>query len=106
MKHMPRTWKVRAVGALALTSLAGCVAGGYDGDVGPGYVGYVGGVYEPGGYEYGGWGPGYRVGPPRGGERGHGGGDHGPGGGRAAPSIPHAARHGGGGAHRAGGKGH
>jgi hypothetical protein len=96
MKHMPRTWKVGAVSVLALTSLAGCIAGGYDGDVG---VGYVGGVYEPGGYEYGGWGPGYRVGPPRGGERGHGGG-------RAAPSIPHAARHGGGGEHRSGGKGH
>ena len=103
MKHMPRTWKVGAVGVLALTSLAGCVAGGYGGDVG---VGYVGGVYEPGGYEYGGWGPGYRVGPPRGGERGHGGADHGPGAARAAPSIPHAARHGGGGAHRSGGKGH
>lgn len=27
MKHMPRTWKVSAVGVLALTSLAGCVVG-------------------------------------------------------------------------------
>jgi hypothetical protein len=110
MKPIARTWKVGAVGVLALTSLAGCVAGGYDGEVG---VGYVGGGYEPGGYEYGGWGPGYRVGPPRGGDRGHGGGDrghgggdHGPGGGRAAPSIPHEARHGGGGEHRSGGKEH
>ena len=88
MKRMPRTWKLSAVGVLVRTSLAGCVVGGYGGGVG---VGYVGGVYEPGGYEYGGWGPGYRVGPPRGGEyehgggdHGHGGGDHGPGGGRAA----------------------
>jgi hypothetical protein len=94
MKHMPRTWKVRAVGVLALVTLAACVVGGgYDGDVG---AGYVGGVYEPGGYVYGGWGPGYRVGPPRGGVRGPGG--------RAAPSIPHAAR--GGGGHRGGAKGH
>ena len=93
MKHMPRTWKVSAIGVLAFMSLAACVVGGYGGDVG---VGYVGGVYEPGGYEYGGWGPGYRVGPPRGGERGRGG--------RAAPSIPHGTR--GGGDHRDGGKGH
>jgi hypothetical protein len=85
MKHMPRTWKAGAVGLLALTSLAACVVGGYDGGGG---VGYVGGFYEPGGYEYGGWGPGYRVGPPRGGVRGSGG--------RARPSIPHGQRGGGG----------
>lgn len=109
MKHMPRTWRAGAAGVLALTSLAGCVVGGYDGEGG---VGYVGGVYAPGGYEYGGWGSGYRVAPPRGergygrGERGHGGGDHGPGGRRAAPSIPHEARHSGGGDHRGGGNGH
>ncbi len=85
MKRVLRTWKMGAVGVLALTSLAGCVAGGYDGGVG---VAYVGGVYEPGGYEYGGWGRDYRVGPPRrGGERGAGGRT-------AAPSIPHG-RHGG-----------
>lgn len=29
-------------------------------------VGYAGGYYEPWGYDYGGWGGGYRVGPPRG----------------------------------------
>jgi hypothetical protein len=110
MKRMPRTWKVGPAGVLVLTSLAGCVVGGYGGGVG---LGYVGGVYEPGGYEYGGWGPGYRVGPPRGDEHGHGGdehghggGDHGPGRGRATPSIPHDARHGGGGGHRGGGNGH
>jgi hypothetical protein len=92
MKHMPRIWKGGAVGLLALTSLAACVVGGYDGGGG---VGYAGGFYEPGGYEYGRWGSGYRVGPPRGGVRSPGG--------RAAPSIPHGER---GDRHRGGGKGH
>jgi hypothetical protein len=85
MKRMPRTWTMGAVGILALTSLAGCVAGGYDGGGGVG-VAYVGGVYPPGGYEYGGWGHDYRVGPPRrGGER-WADGRTGP------PSIPHGGR--------------
>jgi hypothetical protein len=46
-----------------LTMLFACaVTGvGVDGSVG---VGYVGGYYEPYGYEYGGWGGAYRVGPP------------------------------------------
>ncbi len=51
---------------LVLAMLASCVGVGYDGDVGfdysPGYI-------EPYGYEYGGWGPGYVVGPRRGGDR-------------------------------------
>jgi hypothetical protein len=85
MNRIPRSWRLGALGLLALMMLAGCVAAGYDGEVG---VGYVGGFYEPGGYQYGGWGPGYRVGPPRGGLRGRGDG-------RAAPSIPHGARGGG-----------
>jgi hypothetical protein len=55
------------VGLLLLTGLCGCVA------TGPGYDGggvvYVGGYYEPYGAEYGGWGRGYHVAPPRGGER-------------------------------------
>ncbi len=97
---------------------------GYD-DAG---VGYYGGVYAPYGYDYGGWDGGYRVGPPRGGERGdfrgpggrpgdghggggyggdghgggggdHGGGGHGGGGhGGGAPGIPSGTR--GGGGHR------
>jgi hypothetical protein len=92
MKPMPRIWKVRAVGLLAFASLAACVVGGYDGGGG---VGYVGGFYEPGGYEYGRWGSGYRVGPPRGGDRARGG--------RAAPSIPHGTR---GGGRHSGGKEH
>ena len=54
--------------ALALTQLNGCAVEGVgvDGSVG---VGYDAGYYEPYGYEYGGWGPGYRVGPGRGGDR-------------------------------------
>jgi hypothetical protein len=53
--------------ALLLAMLASCVAGvGYDGDVG---VAYSPGYIQPYGYEYGGWGPGYVVGPGRGGDR-------------------------------------
>jgi hypothetical protein len=90
MKRLSRSWKIAAVGLAALLALAGClVGGGYGGGVD---VGYAGGFYEPGGYEYGGWGPGYRVGPPRGGRVDRGGGRPG----RAAPSIPHGARGGGG----------
>jgi hypothetical protein len=75
-------WKVGLIGLASLGILAGCLVGpggGYDTTVG---VGYVGGYYAPGGYEYGGWGHGYRgVAPPRGGRpAGHEG--------RAAPSIP------------------
>lgn len=81
---------------LLLATLAACVVGpDYDGSVG---VGYVGGFYEPYGYDYGGWGGRYRVGPPRGGARVGGGravgGGHAGGGGRAAPSIPSGHGHG------------
>lgn len=82
MKHTLRNRTViGAAGLLALVTLAACVATGYDD--GPD-TGYVGGYYEPAGYEVGGWGPGYRVGPPRAAMRG-----------RGAPSIPHASRGGG-----------
>ena len=93
-----RSTPVRA-GVLAfslLGILAACAVGGpgYDGygDVG---VGYVGGFYEPYGYDYGGWGGRYHVGPPRGG--GHPGegravGGRPGGGGRSAPSIPSRPR--------------
>lgn len=57
--------------AALFLALGGCVAvgDGYYGD--DGYyggttVGYSAGFYEPFGYDYGGWHPGYRVGPPRG----------------------------------------
>jgi squid-like protein/heterogeneous nuclear ribonucleoprotein A1/A3 len=113
---------VRAVAACAVALwLAGCAVTG----VGVGYDGgddYVGGFYEPYGYDYGGWGGGYGVGP-RWGDRGRGdgrggnhgtdgrGGDHRPGPGpghgqgagggrpfhgappsRGMPSIPHSPR--------------
>jgi hypothetical protein len=59
--------KRRSLSALTLASLAvlaGCVVGGggYDGGAS---VGYDVGFYEPFGYDYGGWGPGYGVGLPR-----------------------------------------
>jgi hypothetical protein len=91
--------RLTIIGALALlliaaAALVACAVDGvgYGGaDVG---VSYYGDFYEPFGYEYGGWGRGYRVGPPR----GRGGGVRG-GGGRA-PSIPSAPRGGGHGGHR------
>lgn len=60
IKSIIRRWKVSALGFLVLTVLVACT-------VTPG--GYVGGVYEPSGSDYGGWGPGYHVGPARHGER-------------------------------------
>lgn len=60
MNIIARRWKVRALGLLLLGSLSACTVGG---------EGYVGGVYEPAGSDYGGWGPGYYVAPPRRGER-------------------------------------
>jgi hypothetical protein len=53
-----RLWKLSALALLSLAGLAGCVAGGYG--VG---VGYDAGYYEPEGYGYCCWGPGYWVGP-------------------------------------------
>jgi hypothetical protein len=104
MNAGPRSLKFSIIALLAAAALGACVAGGgYDGDVGVGVgVGYVGDYYEPCCYGYGGWGPGYRVGPPR-----FRGGDHGPGPGRSAPSIPsHSRGGGGGGGHGGGGGGH
>jgi len=90
-------FKFWRLGIFVAVMLAGCVAAGYDdGDVGVG-VGYVGGFYEPWGYDYGGWGRGYRVGPPHY-HGGYGGGGAGHGG-HGVPSIPHGSR-GGGGGHR------
>ena len=96
----------RAVGltvGLCAILLAGCVVP----DGGGGWPGY----YEPAGVVYGGWGPGYLVGPVGGGGY-RGGGRGGFGGGQhafraapashAAPSIP-GARGGGGGARVGGG---
>jgi hypothetical protein len=53
--------------ALVAGALTSCVAGvGYEGDAG---IAYSPGYIQPYGYEYGGWGPGYFVGPGRGGDR-------------------------------------
>jgi hypothetical protein len=49
-----------ALAFLMIAALSACLAPG----------GYVGGGYDEGpGYGYGGWGAGYHVGPPRGGDR-------------------------------------
>jgi hypothetical protein len=82
VKSMP--WKTGLIGLSLVGILAACVVGGggYDGAVG---VGYVGGYYAPGGYDYGGWGRGYHVAPPRGGDRRGDAGGHA---GHGAPSIP------------------
>jgi hypothetical protein len=94
---------IGTLGGLLLVLVSACaVEGGgygYGGDVD---AGYVGGVYEPYGYDYGGWGRGYRVGPPRGGPGPGGwrGGGH-PGG--HAPGIPSGPHGGGGGFHGGGG---
>lgn len=85
--NMPRRWKVSALGVLLLAALSACTV--TDGG------GYVEGVYEPAGYEYGGWGRGYHVAPFRGGERreengGERGGERRPE--PAKPSPPHAYR--------------
>jgi hypothetical protein len=78
------------IGIVGLGALASCAVG-VDGSVG---VGYVGGYYEPFGYDYGGWGPGYAVGPYRGGrgvfyrDRGHAPAFRPAPGGRSMPSIP------------------
>jgi hypothetical protein len=96
MNPRVRGWTLLTLGLL-LAGLCACVAGGYGYGGG---VGYDAGFYEPYGYEYGGWGPGYFVGPARDGGRGHGaprsGGYRGAPAGRATPSIPSGARGGGG----------
>jgi hypothetical protein len=59
-----------AVGVAAAVTLAtGCIAGGGGGYDDTASVSYGVGFYEPYGYDYSGWGPGYRVGPSRGGDR-------------------------------------
>ncbi len=101
MKRIQTCRPAAALGAIGLMMVTACtVTGGVEGG-----VGYDAGYYEPYGYDYGGWGGDYRVGPGRGGDR-RGGGPH-PGarGGyrpapasRGAPSIPHGS--GGGGSRR------
>jgi hypothetical protein len=93
-------WMTAGLGALALTMLSACAVEGVGVDSTVG-VGYVGGYYEPYGYDYGGWGHGYRVGPgrsgyPRSDRPSH---SYRPApASRPTPSIPNRAR-GGGGSH-------
>lgn len=63
-----RSLRIAGLAVLVAGGIYGCVATGvgYDGNVD---VGVSAGFYEPYGYAYGGWGPGYYVGPGRGGER-------------------------------------
>jgi hypothetical protein len=76
MKVMRIRGMAACLGAVALAMLSACEVTGVGVDGSVGVVGYDAGYYEPYGYEYGGWGPGYRVGPGRGGDRRHeGGGD-------------------------------
>jgi hypothetical protein len=67
--NLSRNWMAVGVGALALTLLYACEVTGVGVGGSVGVVGYDAGYYEPYGYEYGGWGGGYRVGPGRGGDR-------------------------------------
>ena len=68
MNATRRWWRSAALGLVVLTGLYGCVAGPgyYDEGVGVGFVGGYYEPYEPFGYAYGGWAPGFFVGPPRG----------------------------------------
>ena len=82
--------RTAALGLVLITALQGCVVagGGYDDTVG---VSYGVGFYEPLGYDYAGWGPHYRVGPPRGDDRRHQGSSrpfHSAQASRPLPSIP------------------
>jgi hypothetical protein len=67
MNNLPQRWMIPALGVLLFAGLCACIATGpgYDGGGAGGYVG----IYGPEGYDYGGWGPGYHVAPPRGNER-------------------------------------
>ena len=73
-----RRLALASAGLLFVAGLGACVGGvGYSGGVA---VGYSPGYIEPFGYDYGGWGGGYHVGPGRGGDR------------RAAPGPSHGYR--------------
>jgi hypothetical protein len=67
MSMVLRLGTVNALGIALLTFLSACVVpgGGYERSAG---VTYGVNYYEPSGHAYGGWAPGYKVGPPRGGD--------------------------------------
>jgi hypothetical protein len=92
--RIKNTWFLISLSLPLWALLGGCAvtAGGYGDDV---TVSYGVGFYEPWGYGYDGWNDGYRVGPPRGGERRREGAPHAyhaahPS--RSMPSIPTRAR--------------
>ncbi|MFI5165865.1 MAG: hypothetical protein ACHQQS_04520 [Thermoanaerobaculales bacterium] len=68
MNIVHRRWLVSTLGLLSLLGLSACLVAGRGRDEGVG-VAYVGGYYEPYGHDYGGWGSGYHVAPPRDGDR-------------------------------------
>lgn len=100
MKTLRSRLMASGFAAIAASLLCACAVTGVGVE---GSVGYAGGYYEPYGYDYGGWGVGYRVGPGRccdhrddhPVDRGHAG--HAPAYraapvGRSAPSIPSRSR--------------
>jgi hypothetical protein len=62
MKALRSRLIASGLGAIATLMLCACAVTGVGVE---GSVGYDGGYYEPYGYDYGGWGAGYRVGPGR-----------------------------------------
>ena len=58
--NIARRLSASGLGVMLLTLLYACAVTGVEGS-----VGYDAGYYEPYGYDYGGWGLGYRVGPSR-----------------------------------------
>jgi hypothetical protein len=62
MKSMRASVLTGGLAAAILITLQSCAVTGVGVE---GSVGYDGGYYEPYGYDYGGWGVGYRVGPSR-----------------------------------------
>jgi len=62
MKALRRRLMAGGFGVMAALMLCACAVTGVGVE---GSVGYDGGYYEPYGYDYGGWGVGYRVGPGR-----------------------------------------
>jgi hypothetical protein len=104
---LSRTSAIVVVAGLSILVLSGCIVP--DGGYGYGGVAVGADYYEPYGVDYGGWGPGYQVGPWRGG----GGRAVGAGGaahayrsapaGHATPSLPSGGRAGGGGGRSGGG---
>jgi hypothetical protein len=80
MNILRNRWLAMGLGISMLMLLNACEVTGVGVE---GTMGYDAGYYEPYGYDYGGWGRGYRVGPGRGGDRR---GDHPSHSYRAAPS--------------------